>query len=147
MSEFLFPFIAGWIAGAIINYFSDTLPTNRRLNKPFCLVCGTKIGLANYFFWPRRCDHCGHSRPWRVWIVELFLTIASIWLWKNAPAGLGYWTGIGLLAYFILITVIDLEHRLILNITSLAGLLFGLWVGSNSTGLYQLWRAEQLALP
>ena len=57
------------------------------------------------------------------------MVLSSIWLWSNSPAGLGYWIGIVLLAYFILITVIDLEHRLILHITSLVGFLFGLLVG------------------
>jgi leader peptidase (prepilin peptidase)/N-methyltransferase len=129
MSEFLLPFLVGWISGAVINYLSDTLPATRRLSRPFCLVCGTKIGLSNYFIWPRRCNECGEPRPGRVWMVELILIFSSIWLWKNSPADLGFWTGIVLLAYFILVTVIDLEHRLILHITSLAGLLFGLWVG------------------
>ena len=87
------------------------------------------MGIVNYFFWPRRCNQCGSFRPWRVWVVELFLVLSSLWLWRNSPASLGYWVGIVLLAYFILITVIDLEHRLILHITSLVGLLFGLWVG------------------
>lgn len=48
--------------------------------------------------------------------------------------GLGYVIGTGLLAYFVLVTVIDLEHRLILHITSLAGLLIGLLVGTNLHG-------------
>ena len=93
------------------------------------------MGMVNYFIWPRYCDECGSHRPWRVWIVELFLILASIWFWINSPAGLGYWVGIVLLAYFILITVIDLEHRLILHITSLIGLLFGLWIGTTLHGL------------
>jgi leader peptidase (prepilin peptidase)/N-methyltransferase len=127
--EFILTLLVGWVLGAIINYISDTLPSTRRLSKPFCQVCGIEMGLSNYFIWPRRCQKCGVIRPWRVWLVELFLILSSIWLWRNSPAGLGYWTGIVLLAYFVLVTVIDLEQRLILHITSLVGLLFGLWVG------------------
>jgi leader peptidase (prepilin peptidase)/N-methyltransferase len=129
MPEFLFPFIIGWISGALINYLSDTLPSARQLTRPFCGSCGAEIGIANYFLWPRRCKYCGKSRPWRVWLVEVLLILSGIWLWDNSPAGLGFWAGIVLLAYFILITVIDLEHRLILHITSLVGLILCLWIG------------------
>jgi leader peptidase (prepilin peptidase)/N-methyltransferase len=87
------------------------------------------MGIVNYIFWPRRCNQCRSFRPWRVWVVELCLVLSSLWLWRNSPASLGYGVGIVLLAFFILITVIDLEHRLILHITSLVGLVFGLWVG------------------
>jgi len=129
VSEFILILFVGWILGAIVNYLSDTLPFTRRLSKPFCQVCGTEMGFANYFIWPRRCKQCGIIRPRRVWLVEIFLVLSSLWLWNNTSASLGYWAGIVLLAYFILITVIDLEQRLILHITSLVGLLFGLWVG------------------
>lgn len=135
MPEYLLPLIIGWITGASINYLSDTLPVARQLTKPFCNSCRAEVGMVNYFIWPRRCIQCGNTRPWRVWIVELFLVLASLWLWRNTPADLGYWLGILVLAYFALITVIDLEHRLILHITSLAGLLLGLWVGIKLHGL------------
>jgi leader peptidase (prepilin peptidase) / N-methyltransferase len=129
MTGFLLPIFAGWISGVVINYLSDTLPIARRLSKPFCHACGTEIGIVNYFIWPRRCNHCGSLRPCRVWLVEFFMVLSSVWLWSNSPANPGYWVGIVVLAYFILITIIDLEHRLILHITSLVGVLFGLWVG------------------
>jgi len=132
--DFLLPLLVGEISGAVINYLSDTLPITRGLSRPFCHVCGTEEEIANYFLWPRKCHNCGKFRPRRVWIVELFLIFSSIWLWSNTPAAIGYWTGIVLLAYFTLVTVIDLEHRLILHITSLFGLLFGLWVGTKLHG-------------
>jgi leader peptidase (prepilin peptidase) / N-methyltransferase len=135
MPEYLIPLLVGWVTGALINYLSDTLPVARQLTKPFCHTCRAEAGFINYFIWPRRCNQCGSTRPWRVWIVELFLVLSSQWLWTNSPAELGYWIGILLLAYFVLITVIDLEHRLILHITSLVGLLFGLWVGVKLHGL------------
>jgi leader peptidase (prepilin peptidase)/N-methyltransferase len=135
MSKFLLPIIIGWLLGMVINYLSDTLPVARRLCKPFCHTCGSEMGIVNYLIWPRRCSACRSLRPWRVWVVELFLILSSSWLWGNSPAGIGYWSGIILLAYFTLITIIDLEHRLILHITSLVGLLFGLFVGINLHGL------------
>ena len=133
--EFILPLLIGWTSSAIVNYLADTLPVTRRLSKPFCHACGVEIKVANYFFWPRRCNNCRTFRSWRVWIVELFLLLSSIWLWDNSSLGLGWWTGIILLAYFVLVTVIDLEHRLILHITSLVGLLFGLWIGIELHGV------------
>jgi leader peptidase (prepilin peptidase) / N-methyltransferase len=135
MAEYLLPLLIGWITGAFINYLSDTLPVARQLTKPFCHSCRAEVGIFNYFIWPRRCIQCRSTRPWRVWMVELFLALASLWLWRYTPPELGYWLGIVLLAYFVLITVIDLEHRLILHITSLVGLLLGLLVGVKLHGL------------
>jgi leader peptidase (prepilin peptidase) / N-methyltransferase len=135
MLEYLIPFLSGWLLGLVINYLSDTLPIARQLSKPFCHACGAEMGIINYFFWPRRCDYCGSSRPLRVWGVDIFLILASLWLWSNSPDSLGYGFGIVLLAYFSLITIIDLEHHLILHITSLVGLLFGLGIGIKLHGI------------
>ena len=134
--EILLPLLTGWISGIVINYLSDTLPVARRLTKPFCKACGAEFKIIDYAFWLRRCNHCGAARGKRAWVVELFLILSSIWLWSNSPADLGYWSGIILLSYFVLITVIDLEHRLILHMTSLVGLIFGLWAGIKLHGFF-----------
>jgi leader peptidase (prepilin peptidase)/N-methyltransferase len=52
----------------------------------------------------------------------------SVYTWI-IPNRIGYWPGILLFTYFGLVVVIDLEHRLILHKTSIAGALIGLGIG------------------
>jgi leader peptidase (prepilin peptidase)/N-methyltransferase len=57
----------------------------------------------------------------------------SLWLW---PPAMGFWFGLVILTYFGLVTVIDLEHRLILHMVSLAGAIICLIIGSQINGLW-----------
>jgi leader peptidase (prepilin peptidase)/N-methyltransferase len=62
------------------------------------------------------------------------MTAASFWLWRSPPQALGFPLAYILLVYFALVAIIDLEHRLILHPTSLAGLILGLYLGSRLHG-------------
>ena len=137
MTGFLIAAILGWAGGALVNYLADVLPARRRLAPPFCLECQHSQAWANYLFWPRRCPACGRRRPWRTWLVELLFTLATLWLWFSPPVRLSFPAGFVLLVYFAVITVIDIEHRLILHPTSLAGAVLGLGVG---IPLHGVWR-------
>ena len=130
MIDYMLAVLIGWLVGSLINYLSDTLPEKRRLQRPFCQNCGADFQYLNYIIWPRRCTHCGRSRRWRVFLVELLLIIASVWLWRNRPIEPGYLAGLIIFGYLILVTVIDLEWRLILHVTSLFGLFIGIIIGT-----------------
>ncbi len=54
--------------------------------------------------------------------------ILSLYTWFR-PHAMGYALGMLLLTYFAVVIVIDLEHRLILHPTSMAGTLLGLGIG------------------
>jgi leader peptidase (prepilin peptidase)/N-methyltransferase len=59
------------------------------------------------------------------------VAVASfLYFWLFPPIGLGLTLGLIVLTYFGVIIVIDLEHRLILHPTSLAGAILGLIVGT-----------------
>lgn len=78
----------------------------------------------------RACRNCGTRRSLRTWLV-LLLTIASFaYFWLFPPNALGSPISMIVLIYFGIITVIDLEHRLILHSTSLVGAVLGLIVGT-----------------
>jgi len=119
----------GWLAGSVINYLSDMLPHTRRLGTPFCVECKLPINFQNYFIWPRVCSNCHRRRSVRVWIVEILFILSSVWLYKYPPENLGYYFGLLLLTYFGVVTVIDLEHKLILHPVSFAGAILGLIIG------------------
>jgi leader peptidase (prepilin peptidase)/N-methyltransferase len=121
--------ILGWLAGALVNYISDVLPYERRLIAPFCHQCANRYGLVNYLIWPRECQQCGNRRPVRVWLVEIGYILATLWLWRFPPPNLNFWLGLILLVYFGMVTIIDLEHRLIMHPVSVVGGLLGLGIG------------------
>lgn len=126
--------ILGLVGGWIINYLADVLPTAGSLVRPACWNCGTPLpwGRSLLFL---RCKVCGHWRQRRTAVVELTLAAALLYLWLVPAHKLEFPLAALLFAYLLLITVIDLEHRLILHITSIAGLFLGLGIGIHLHGL------------
>ncbi len=129
----ILPLLLGWLAGLIVNYLSDVLPSTRRLSQPTCLKCGAPYSWKNYLLF-QNCQN-GHSRALRIWIVQIIISAISIYVWFQPPAKLGYYLGIILITYFGLIFTIDMEHRLILHPTSVVGSVLALIVGYLSHGL------------
>jgi leader peptidase (prepilin peptidase)/N-methyltransferase len=127
--------VLGWGAGVLTNFIADSMPTRRKLAAPICLACGREQPKVNYFLWPRRCTHCKSRRGARIWLVELFFIGAALWLWFDPGSRLGLFAGLILLTYFGVTAVIDIEHRLILHTTSLAGAGLGLILGTWLHGL------------
>ncbi len=121
--------ILGWAAGALVNYLADVLPLRRRLTRPFCRRCEATLDLRNYFLWPRRCPNCGAARSLRSLLVELLFPAAAVFLWLTGASRLPFALELVWLSYFSLVTVIDLEHRLILHPVSLAGVALALPTG------------------
>jgi len=123
------PIILGWLAGLFVNYASDVLPFTRRFSQPTCLHCQTSFSWSDYLTM-RACSNCGMLRSLRTWVVQLFFVASFSYFWLNPPIGLGLPIGLIVLTYFGLIIVIDIEHRLILHPTSIAGAVLGLIVGT-----------------
>jgi prepilin signal peptidase PulO-like enzyme (type II secretory pathway) len=130
MNVMLFvPIVLGWISGLFINYVSDVLPLTRRFSQPVCSRCQTPFSWQDYLML-RSCQNCGKRRSLRTWLVQILTTAAFVYFWLYPPRALGFLLGMLVLVYFGIITVIDLEHRLILHPTSLAGAVLGLIVGT-----------------
>ena len=121
--------VLGWISGVFINYIADVLPAKRRLVHPFCLHCEKPQPLMNYLIWPRRCSYCGKKRSLRSWIVETFFITSAIWLWYQPDLVMGFWLSLIVTIYFGIVVVIDLEHHLIMHLTSIFGALLGISIG------------------
>lgn len=122
-------FFIGYLLGVLINYLADELPIHRRLGIPVCRQCQTEFDFVNYIFWPRRCRTCGTGRLSRTWFLEPGMGLAAIWLLEYSPSKLNFGWSLLLLGFLILVTVIDIEHHLILHVVSLFGLLFGFYIG------------------
>lgn len=127
--ELIFAGFLGLIAAILVNYLSDVLPVQRKLVRPVCAYCNADYSWKDYLL-VAACRACGKPRSWRTYIILVAGPALSLTLWLNPPARLGYWLGLLVLAYFGLVVVIDIEHRLILHVVSLVGALIGFVVGS-----------------
>jgi prepilin signal peptidase PulO-like enzyme (type II secretory pathway) len=119
--------VLGLLAAWLVNYLADILPAQRKLGKPACPSCGTEYRLAGYFSLAA-CTHCKAPRSWRTYIVLAAGLVLGAVVFLFPPA-FGPWIALLLLTYFGVVTVIDVEHRIIMHVTSLAGVLIGLPVG------------------
>lgn len=124
------PLILGWAAGLFINYAADVLPFTRSFSQPACAQCGTPYAWSDYLLL-RACRNCGETRSLRTWLVQILSTASFVYFWLVPSKALGIPLGMIVLIYFGVITVIDLEHRLILHPTSLFGAVLGLIVGTS----------------
>jgi leader peptidase (prepilin peptidase)/N-methyltransferase len=125
--------LVGWLVGVLINYAADVLPYRRRLGEvPGCTYCGAPrapagwSAILGYLTGRRLCLNCGAPLPLRSVLVEIMTPAIFVGLlWRY---GLSAHLGLVSLysAVLILVTVIDLEHRLILHVVMVPALLLAI---------------------
>ncbi len=125
--------LLGLILGGAINALADSLPHLRKPRLPRCIHCGTQRPPAAWLgitAWPLkawRCPECGEPRGLRAVLVEGTAIVGAVLLYLHDPSAISFWTGLLVGFVFILITVIDIEHRLILEVVSLPSMaIFGM---------------------
>jgi leader peptidase (prepilin peptidase)/N-methyltransferase len=107
----------GLLAGSIVNWMADVLPVYRGLRRPACGRCGAPrpvggwIGLTS-----RACTYCGGSRGVRAVLVEAVAVGLALWLYLRYTDPFNLVSGAAVAFVFLLIAVIDIEHRLILRV-------------------------------
>jgi prepilin signal peptidase PulO-like enzyme (type II secretory pathway) len=121
----IFIVILGYLAGIIINLLADSLPRSRKVERPACLECGAPrrslawSGLAAYASGTQACEYCAVSVGYRPAIVEAAAIIWPLVLYSIDPSPLFFWPTFLLSMYFLLVIVIDYEHRLILFVVTI----------------------------
>jgi prepilin signal peptidase PulO-like enzyme (type II secretory pathway) len=126
-------FLVGLAFGVVLNSLADNLPPDANdlrypPRRPRCRACGQPhrpgywLALAALARNGGKCEHCGAPRRRREIVMELaagFIT-AGLWFWAAraggplAEAGAVYLAALVFVLALLLITVIDIEHRLIL---------------------------------
>jgi leader peptidase (prepilin peptidase)/N-methyltransferase len=129
----LVPVLIGLLAAAVTNYLADVLPLTRQLTRPICMSCKAKYSLMDYLL-IRRCPQCYHARGIRPWLVIVVLPALNVYTWIAPPIHFGYWFGALMLTYMSVVFVIDMEHRLILHPTSMAGCAIAFFAGWYANG-------------
>ena len=114
--------LLGLVLGSLANLLADDLPRRVRPTAPHCAHCEHTrrpiawSGLTAYLFKGRRCHNCGQPLSRRHLILEVALAVAFVYLWNRYGLVLDL-LFIGLYVWIAaLVTVTDLEHRLILNV-------------------------------
>ena len=134
MITLLINIILGWIGANLVNYLADVLPTERKITVPKCVECDGHLSWKSYFL-VNSCNHCGNNNSIRHKVVLILLPILTGLLFFYPLENLDNYGAIVWLLYFSLVTVIDLQHRLILHPVSLTGAVLGLIYGSLNHGL------------
>lgn len=123
--------LLGWLVGAVINRAADNLPAHRSLiAAPHCPYCDTprpvidQIALLSYILLRGRCPNCHAPIPLRAPLVEVASAIAFAFLWLRYGAQLQLGLMLLYTVIFLVVFVIDFEHRLILNTIILPSILF-----------------------
>lgn len=120
--------LIGFAIGCGVNYLADVLPLYRRPGQSLCAGCGSPLSWKNYLF-NKPCDQCGSRWKIRSWITTCLYPLAGIFIWVFPPIRLAWWSAVLLLIYFGVVTIIDLEHRVILQEVSLTGAFIGVIYG------------------
>jgi leader peptidase (prepilin peptidase)/N-methyltransferase len=141
------------LVGYFVNYVSDVLPYTRKFSTPLCVHCQSTFSWKSYLLF-LRCENCKKKRSIRTWLVYgiIFAGLIFIWFFPNS---LGENTSTVELSricdftlkgfafiYFVLLAVIDLEHKAVLFPVVIFGVLFGAAFGL----IYHGWMSTLLGL-
>ncbi|MCS7260295.1 MAG: A24 family peptidase [Anaerolineae bacterium] len=131
--ETLFYALFGWFIGVLINHAADVLPRHRALSTvpvcPHCAIPRAPLAWSAVLGYLSRryiCLGCGRPIPFRPVFVELATPLLFVGLlWRY-----GFSVQLGLISLYsvvlILVTVTDLEHRLIQHVVMVPALLIAL---------------------
>jgi leader peptidase (prepilin peptidase)/N-methyltransferase len=123
--------LAGWLAGGVGNWAADALPRWRRASTPDASPAGQvreggapdsfspfhSLTLPWYPFRKGICPHCGEKRPLRAPLLELGMMAVFLAGWQRFQPDPARLLAFGLFAWYLLVVlVIDLEHRLVLDV-------------------------------
>lgn len=120
----IFVALLGWGLGILVNLLADCLPRYRTLMRMHCASCTAPrpwlawSGIIAWLSDRRRCAYCGVEMTIRAPLVELAMLIGTLLICMANSTMVGFLEGLLVLFVFALITVIDIEHRLILHIVS-----------------------------
>jgi len=127
-------FIFGSVVGSFLNACIYSLPRqgSRVFIHPYCTSCGTPskpydiIPIVSYIILLGRCRACGSRISPTYLVVELLSGVVSallVWRFGISLTSLFY---LIFLFSLIVVTFIDLEHRIIPNVITLPGIIVGL---------------------
>jgi leader peptidase (prepilin peptidase)/N-methyltransferase len=127
-------FIIGAVVGSFLNVCISRIPKGESVIHPpsHCPKCRAPIGffhnipLVSYLLLRGRCCSCGERISFRYFAVELLMASLAVLLFYQFGLGLGFVVGFVFVAALIVISFIDLDVRIVPDVISLPGIVFGL---------------------
>jgi len=128
-------FLFGLFIGSFLNVCIYRLPASKTITDPPRSICPScnhqiryydNIPILSYLWLKGRCRHCGTRIPFRYVVVELMTGVVAVGILFHfglTLEGLIYFVFISSL---IIMTFIDIDHRIIPDVITLPGILIGL---------------------
>ena len=115
--------LIGTAIGSFLNVCIDRIPAGKSLVNPpsHCDACGHRLAvkdlipLFSYLWLRRHCRYCRASIPWRLFWVELGSGLLLAFVYWRYGLSVDFVITASYCYLFIVLMVIDLEHKLILN--------------------------------
>lgn len=128
------PFIVGTMVGSFLNVCIGRIPDGDSIVKPSsrCPKCRTPIAfydnipLISYLLLRGRCRACREGISPRYFVVELLMGLLAVALYYRFGLGYEFFVGFVFVAAMIVISVIDLDVRIVPDVISLPGIVLGL---------------------
>ncbi|MEW6095231.1 MAG: prepilin peptidase [bacterium] len=129
-------FIVGAILGSFFNVCIYRLPINESIIIPLshCPKCKTRIKvwenipIVSYIILRGKCRYCSVKIPLSYLIVEILTPTLFLLLWHTFGISIDFAIYLLFISILIIITFIDLEHQLILNILTYPMIVIGLLI-------------------
>lgn len=124
--------LLGLLTGGLINILADRLPRREPLGPPSCPACDRPrpwygwLATAHHLLARGRCPHCGARTSLRYPLTEIIAAALFAFLWRRYGPSPRLFFETLYTAILMLLFVIDLEHRLILHVTTLPAILLAL---------------------
>ncbi|MEW6621148.1 MAG: prepilin peptidase [bacterium] len=129
-------FIFGALIGSFFNVCIYRLPIDESIVIPFshCPNCKTKIKIwenipiISYLILKGKCRYCGVQISPRYLIVEILTPVLFLLLWQFFGKSPDFFIYLLFISVLIIITFIDFEHQLILNVLTYPMIIIGLLI-------------------
>ncbi len=130
---YIFAFIFGAVVGSFLNVCIYRLPLGKSVAFPasHCPVCGggirpyDNIPIISYIVLRGRCRSCGGRISLQYPAVELINALLTLFLFMKFGFSLAFLFLFLFCSALVVITFIDLEHRIIPDVISLPGIIVG----------------------
>ena len=130
----LFAIVLGLVIGSFLNVCIWRLPRDLSIVAPrsFCPSCERpipwheNIPVLSYLLLRGKCRACGAPISLRYPLVEIGTAALSWLVWRKYGASAGYPLYFAFAASLLLVSAIDLEHRIIPDVVSIPGAVIGL---------------------
>jgi len=131
--EYITPFIFGAILGSFLNVCIFRLPEGKSIVSPssYCPNCRHSISfydnipVLSFLLLGGKCRKCRHPIPIRYPLVEILAGLLSLALFLKFGLSTDYFVYLTFSLSLVVVTFIDMQHRLIPDVITLPGIVLG----------------------